>query len=199
MRQRLAVAAAVGIVVLVVQGGSPASAATTVTVDNAGVASPIVASGTQVTITNNYTSTIVIGSTDLSVGGTSCAMPSSPTCDITVGSSVTFDIAVGTSNSYVGFYVSGNTLNSATLYVYYSSGSRSSAGSGTSGPPQVLQQIGVQSAGCVSVVRPDLDWSGIASGGWSQSWAQWMNNGLGGEVCTRTIVYDAATSGWSVG
>ena len=76
MRQRLAVAAAVGIVVLVVQGGSPASAATTVTVDNAGVASPIVASGTQVTITNNYTSTIVIGSTDLSVGGSSCTIPS---------------------------------------------------------------------------------------------------------------------------
>ena len=28
---------------------------------------------------------------------------------------------------------------------------------------------------------------GYPIGGWSKSWSQWINNGTGGPVCTRTV------------
>ena len=40
---------------------------------------------------------------------------------------------------------------------------------------------------------------GVTSGGWGESWAQWMNGGTGGAVCTRTLVYSTAQSRWVVG
>jgi hypothetical protein len=39
----------------------------------------------------------------------------------------------------------------------------------------------------------------VSSGGWGESWAQWMNAGQGGAVCTRTLFYSAAQSRWIVG
>lgn len=65
-------------------------------------------------------------------------------------------------------------------------------------PPDVLQGVGAPQSGCTSIDRPDLNWGGSASGGWSLSWAQWGNGGLGGFVCLRTLRYDATLLHWVV-
>ena len=57
-------------------------------------------------------------------------------------------------------------------------------------PPDVLQQVGAPADGDCSAFRDaSLDWSGVGSGGWGRSWAQWVNEGRGGAVCTRTLTY----------
>ena len=67
------------------------------------------------------------------------------------------------------------------------------------GPREVLQQIVAPEKGCEAVSRPDLDWANVRSGGWGLSWAQWTNNGNGGAVCTRTLVYSTSQSKWLIG
>lgn len=67
-------------------------------------------------------------------------------------------------------------------------------------PPPVIQQFGHPAAGtCDEAQPPGLDWSGVASGGWHVSWAQWMNDGNGGAVCTRTLYYSTSQNKWVVG
>ena len=64
-------------------------------------------------------------------------------------------------------------------------------------PPPVLQQFGKPSTGiCDEVAPADLNWGGSSGGGWGSSWAQWMNDGTGGLVCTRTLVYSNAQGRW---
>lgn len=76
--------------------------------------------------------------------------------------------------------------------------SDSSSSSG-SAPAPIVQQFGKPAALTCDEAQPEgLDWSGVASGGWGQSWAQWMNNGTGGAVCSRTLVYSANAGGWTV-
>jgi hypothetical protein len=71
------------------------------------------------------------------------------------------------------------------------------AGSGAT-PGDVFQSFGLGSASsCASVTRPDLDWSGVASGNWTQSWAMWPNGGTGGPVCNRVLWFDSNSSRWS--
>ena len=68
------------------------------------------------------------------------------------------------------------------------------------GVPALLQQFGKPVIGTCSEAAPDsLNWSGVSSGGWSESWAQWMNSGSGGAVCARTLVYNTSQSRWIVG
>lgn len=64
-------------------------------------------------------------------------------------------------------------------------------------PPNVLQQVGMPNTGCADIDHNELNWAGISSGGWTQSWAQWVNDGKGGSVCTRTLVYTSNRQ-WSV-
>jgi len=67
-----------------------------------------------------------------------------------------------------------------------------------SGPPDVLQQVGVPSSGqCVDVDDSDASFLGYG-GGWSKTWAEWINQGTGGEVCTRTLSYHAGTGQWRI-
>ena len=67
------------------------------------------------------------------------------------------------------------------------------------GPTPLIQQFGRPAFGTCDAAAPeDLDWSGIPSGGWGESWAQWMNGGTGGAVCTRTLTYSTAQSRWVV-
>lgn len=67
-------------------------------------------------------------------------------------------------------------------------------------PPSVVQQFGKLAPGiCADVASEHLDLSGVGSGGWSESWAQWVNDGAGGVVCTRTLVYIPSQSRWIVG
>jgi hypothetical protein len=67
-----------------------------------------------------------------------------------------------------------------------------------SGLCAVLQQVGLPADGCESVQDSQLNWSGVPFGGWSISWAEWVNGGKGGAVCTRTLTYSSATGAWLV-
>ena len=65
-------------------------------------------------------------------------------------------------------------------------------------PEDVFQSVPLGSvSSCASVTRPDLDWSGVASGNWTQSWAMWSNGGTGGSVCNRVLWFDSNSSRWS--
>ena len=66
-------------------------------------------------------------------------------------------------------------------------------------PPDETQQVGAPgSSTCDALSRTDLDWAGVASGGWTLSWAQWVNGGLGGAVWTRTLYYDGDREQWGI-
>jgi hypothetical protein len=66
-------------------------------------------------------------------------------------------------------------------------------------PAAHIQQFGLPDGQtCQEAAPEELNWSGVAPGGWGQSWAQWMNDGLGGDVCTRMLVMDTATSQWTL-
>lgn len=53
--------------------------------------------------------------------------------------------------------------------------------------PPIVQQVGRDASGC------------DATHGWTPSWAQWMNGGKGGDVCTRTLIYSQSAGKWVVG
>lgn len=106
----------------------------------------------------------------------------------------------------------GSTLSDGTFLIYFnygaytgsftvvvgsgSSGGGSSAGSG-SAPAPVTQEFGKPASGTCDAAQPaGLDWAGVPSGGWANSWSQWMNGGTGGFVCTRTLVYSTAQGMW---
>jgi len=68
-----------------------------------------------------------------------------------------------------------------------------------SGPAPHIQQFAMPETGTCDEAQPEgLNWGGVASGGWSDSWAQWMNDGEGGEVCTRTLIYNTSKAAWEV-
>lgn len=55
-------------------------------------------------------------------------------------------------------------------------------------PHDYLQQVALPASGSCDDIPPESGhWHGTPFGGWSQSWAQWVNNGSGGAVCTRTV------------
>ena len=69
----------------------------------------------------------------------------------------------------------------------------------SSAPAPVMQQFGKPSSGtCTEAAPSTLNWGGAPSGGWGESWAQWMNGGLGGAVCSRTLVYSQSAEAWTV-
>ena len=79
-------------------------------------------------------------------------------------------------------------------------GGSSSDLTSTSIPAPIFQQFGKPASGTCDAAAPaTLNWSGVASGGWGESWAQWMNGGNGGAVCTRTLVYSSNLGSWNVG
>jgi hypothetical protein len=64
-------------------------------------------------------------------------------------------------------------------------------------PPDVFQSVGLpQSGACASIDDSALNWGGSSSGGWTPSWAQWMNDGHGGAVCNRVLGYDTYLEHW---
>ena len=76
--------------------------------------------------------------------------------------------------------------------------SGSSEASGSAPAPEI-QQFGLPASGnCEDGVTDAMNWSGIGTDGWGISWAQWMNEGVGGAVCTRTVMYDTAAAKWVV-
>lgn len=51
-----------------------------------------------------------------------------------------------------------------------------------------FQQVGVPASGnCADVPTPVGHFRGYPIGGWSKSWAWWINEGRGGAVCVRAV------------
>lgn len=69
-----------------------------------------------------------------------------------------------------------------------------------SGPDMAhIQQFARPVTGTCDAAQPEgLDWGGADSGGWDDSWAQWMNKGTGGLVCTRVLTYSNSLGHWVV-
>jgi hypothetical protein len=111
--------------------------------------------------------------------------------------SFSITIASGVTGS---FTISGSDADSAPPQVVatISIGSGGGGGSASSSTPApITQQFGKPASGTCDAAQPSgLDWAGVASGGWANSWAQWMNSGNGGFVCTRTLVYSTTQSKW---
>ena len=168
---------------------------------------------------SNYTSTIstgicqVIGSgagLDLSGCDFSASTLASPNLANANLTNANFSNSTITSANLSGANFSGATLTGVTSSGL--SGSPSSLPSGWSilsgsfaytapvpsqSPQPVLQQVGQPTGGCASVADQNLNWGGSGSGGWGTSWAQWVNGGRGGAVCTRFLVW-TTTGRWTV-
>ncbi len=66
-------------------------------------------------------------------------------------------------------------------------------------PADMIEQVSVPASGnCTDVTDVTLNRAGVASGGWSKSWAAWVNRPLGGPVCTRTLWFNNSTQRWAV-
>lgn len=66
-------------------------------------------------------------------------------------------------------------------------------------PRPLLQQFGRPLTGtCNAAASATLNWAGVSGSGWGESWSEWINDGRGGEVCTRTLVYSNSLRRWTV-
>lgn len=111
----------------------------------------------------------------------------------------TTNLALDPDLTSLRFVSAGGTAN-VTLIYSGGGGGTSSSSSSASTPGPVFQQFGRPASGtCASAASESLNWSGVANDGWGESWAQWMNGGNGGAVCTRTLVYSTAQSRWVIG
>lgn len=119
---------------------------------------------------------------------------SSTSCALAPGNSASFRILSAGDVTVTG----GSGTNPATITLTVTGGGGSSS-TLTSGPSPVIQQFPKPTSGSCDAAQPSgLDWSGVSSGGWSQSWAQWVNGGAGGAVCTRTLTYSTSRLAWVV-
>lgn len=93
-----------------------------------------------------------------------------------------------------------NGVTSASINVTITAGGGGTSPTGaSSAPAPVMQQFGRPASGTCDAAAPaTLNWAGVSSGGWGESWSEWMNGGLGGAVCTRTLVYSDAAGAWTV-
>jgi hypothetical protein len=111
----------------------------------------------------------------------------------------------GTNSTIATFGLGSTSSNRMDWVVTYTGsggggGGSSDSTASSSTPTPIFQQFGKPSSGTCDAAAPTtLNWSGVSSGGWSESWAQWMNGGNGGAVCTRTLVYSNALGHWVVG
>lgn len=106
--------------------------------------------------------------------------------------------ASGSANLMV--YVLGASPSVRATFLITVTDAAASGDGGLSGPRPIVQQFGKPALGsCDEVAVDSLNWPGAPSGGWGNSWAQWMNDGLGGEVCSRTLTFSNSISAWTVG
>ena len=78
-------------------------------------------------------------------------------------------------------------------------GSSTAESSAGVGPAAHIQQFTKSPSMTCDEAQPEgLNWSDAPSGGWGESWAQWPNDGRGGEVCVRTLFYNTSTGKWDV-
>lgn len=110
--------------------------------------------------------------------------------------SVTGPLTAGT-YTMVPFSSGSYTPGTELLNVLIGGGS-SASGETHFGPADEIQQVGQPASGCENLSLPLLDWAGVSSGGWAPSWAEWVNGGLGGPVCTRTLAFSTSGNAWFV-
>ena len=116
------------------------------------------------------------------------------------GSSITVTTTNPTARVTLVFRDSSNADPAIVEVTFGGSSSGGSSAGNSSAPAPIVQQFGMPATGTCDAAQPEgLDWSGVSSGGWGVSWAQWMHGGNGGAVCTRTLVYSAVQSKWIVG
>lgn len=112
---------------------------------------------------------------------------------------------LGATGNEIRFYASSAGVRGALLATVTATspsggGGGSSSSSAGSAPTPVVQQFGKPAVGTCDEAAPStLNWANVSSGGWGESWSQWMNGGAGGFVCTRTLVYSTATAKWVIG
>ena len=186
---------------------TPASANTTVTItysDGSGTTfvSPSNASGTKVTFANTHGGFYLFVSEALSDSSGECTKNrQGGECEVGGGSTevpatATFDIAPDASSEAVTLLDSSSNPVDVLFTVTYSDGTALSA---AGGPAPVIQQFEKPATGTCDESQPEgLNWGGASSGGWGESWAQWMHEGQGGAVCTRTLAYNNSTATWQV-
>ena len=201
---------------------APAHAATTITRNDAnctsgsfttGAAGTGVQAGDILNITGNFAScnsmllvpqSLVASAASVTGTMSSGAFPTATT----LGSNWLFQATGGVTFASISITLAGtgggsvqiNTSSgpSNTSWVVSTSGGGSSSSRTTSATPSpLLQQFGKPASGtCAEAASDSLNWSGVASGGWSESWAQWMNDGQGGYVCNREIFFNASANNW---
>jgi len=182
----------------------PVLAATSVTWSGS-AASPSSLTDDSFTVTSTSGSRIFISSSNVQgPGGLTCNTNSNriADCEIPAGSSKTFTILPATVAQTVQFNDSGsmfaNTIS--TMTVTYRQTPAPQGATSVPTPASILQQVGQPPSGrCTEVTSDEHNWGGVGHGGWSESWAQWMNSGNGGAVCTRTLVYSSNLGTWTVG
>jgi hypothetical protein len=140
------------------------------------------------------------------MGGFGVAMPSSGSA-IGVGSTVYARSTASTTTLPDGTYsvvlaesgISFATLDNGVIGTGVTPSGGSDAATGV-GPTPIIQQFGKPvSATCDATAPQSLNWSGVASGGWSETWGEWMNDGKGGAVCSRMLVYSVNQAKWIIG
>jgi hypothetical protein len=190
--------------------GSPAAATPTVvatTPASALILTPSTISGNSCSISNSADpgpSLAVYGAVAGTVTDVTLAPAVTTNCDTasdcTFGSGLTlnFEITASSATQYV--YVKYSSAAPVLLTILPTAASGGGSGAGQdSGPGEHVQQTGrFPEDDCGVVDRPDLNWSGVSSDGWSPSWSHWMNDGEGGPVCTRTLSFDGSLGRWVV-
>jgi len=189
---------------------TPASASTSVTVSGNNYSSPIFSESsitdTGFTLTNSFGGHYVLVSESISDSdGNGCGNPTGDQCKVLgSGATGTFDILDGANNAQVKWKNSnGDPPDSGNAFTVTSpiqpdpEPDPDSTSGGTPAPR--IQQFEKPATSTCDAAQPEgLNWGGASSGGWGESWAQWVNEGQGGAVCTRTLAFNTSTATWQV-
>ena len=172
----------------------PASASTTYTVSFQCSFFGLTASPSSVTAAvNDVVRMNVVSPGNFTVTSVGATGPAS------ISSAGTYDYTVTQANGSLTFLASSGACAGQSLTVAINGGGGGAPAEGASAPAPVVQEFGLPASGtCDAAASNDLNWAGVASGGWSISWAEWMNGGQGGAVCTRTLFYDTNAAAWAV-
>ena len=132
-------------------------------------------------------SSILVALNGMSAVGVISTATNTMTSTITVGESPN-SIAISSSGQYA--YISNSSVDVINLL-------SDVPGLAVVLPPDILQSVALPATGnCVGIDDKNLNWAGATSGGWTASWAQWMNTGKGGAVCNRFLAFNPTTKNW---
>ena len=210
IRRRLAAGMMAVFLSVGLMSGSPAVATPTVVATTPAsilILTPSTISGNSFSISNSADpgpSLAVYGAVSGTVTDVTLAPAVTTNCDTasdcTFASGLTLSFEITASSAAQFVYVKYSSAVPVLLTILPTAASGGGSGAGeVSGPGEHVQQTGRSPEDdCGGVDRPDLNWSGVSSDGWSPSWSYWMNGGKGGPVCTRTLAFDGSLGRWVV-